>query len=895
MDETATQEPETPPAESSPTESEQKSQPRDIRTVGSIVTFGQYDVSKGVKSDIEWIVLDVQDDQSLLLSKNALDCIPYNKNYGPITWADASIRRWLNGEFYSAAFSKEEQERIVRTAVDNSSKQCNENWKSAGGANTKDQVFLLSYAEANMLLSQEEMKCKPTPYAVLKGTETYEGGGKNNGNCWWWLRSPGSKGYNAAGVRYDGSIIDEHADYSAGAVRPAIWVDTTGMPVVTKAIPESETIVEDDSLYGTALSDTSVDSGQKTTKFSLESGDYHTPGSVVRFGSFEQDGNPYNGQEEIEWTVLEWTDENHLLLISSYALDCRPFNIWGDPANITWETSTLRTWLNDEFYEVAFSAEDKSAILLTPVNNSHYQSYGEYLHRDWPNTEDYVFLLSYAEAWKYFELDRERNCRASGFAKSQGAYLNKDDQSCGWWLRTPGEDYQDISYVTAVGEIGSVDINDVDLRNAVRPVLWVDLSVLGISPDDDTNAVDTDYGAVGTTVEYGRYEQDNNPDNGKEKIEWIVLDTDGDRRLLLSKYGLDRHKFHNSNVEVFWEDSQLRSWLNDEFYFDAFTAEEQDGIRFTVVDNSEKQFYRAIGNGSKSQDKLFLLSYMDIMHYFPSVESRVCENTDYAKAQNGGGVEKWWLRSPGKVVQFADYIDANGKRNDEAVTGDNFVRPAMWADISALRGDDTSVHMYSRNEFADVGNVVRFGQYEQDNHLENGKEDIEWIVLETDGESSLLISRCAIDRHQYNEVNAELLWPDSGLRTWLNGDFFLTAFSEQEQDTISVSTVNNGRTEWYYNVRSGKNTEDKVYLLSYREAWDFFRDDYERSCAATAYANRDLTKKLHSWWLRSPGKVYHYANYVNPIGLHEDAWICEENYLIRPVIRVDLNAGVFQK
>ena len=278
----------------------------------------------------------------------------------------------------------------------------------------------------------------------------------------------------------------------------------------------------------------------------------------------------------------------------------------------------------------------------------------------------------------------------------------------------------------------------------------------------------------------------------------------------------------------------------------------------------------------------------------PSAESRICESSAYAKAQNSNRAEKWWLRSPGRVLQFADYIDAKGNRNDEAVTGTNIIRPAMWVEIGAIKGEFTDEKTYSVKDFSSVGNVVKFGQYEQDNRGGNGKEDIEWIVLETDGESSLLISRCALDRRPFHEVNANLFWDESDIRRWLNNTFYTEAFDEKEQKSILVSNVNNGKEEWCYDVRPGKNTEDKVYLLSYREAWHYFRDDYERTCAGTAYANRDLDKELHLWWLRSPGKVYNFVNFVDDVGWQNDAWVCSEDYLVRPVIRIDLNSDLFR-
>ena len=81
--------------------------------------------------------------------------------------------------------------------------------------------------------------------------------------------------------------------------------------------------------------------------------------------------------------------------------------------------------------------------------------------------------------------------------------------------------------------------------------------------------------AVGENVTFGRYEQDNNSSNGTEGIEWTVLDVQGEKALLLSKYGLNCKTYYKSQSPVTWETSDLRAWLNGEFYNKAFTAAEK--------------------------------------------------------------------------------------------------------------------------------------------------------------------------------------------------------------------------------------------------------------------------------------------------------------------------------
>ena len=125
---------------------------------------------------------------------------------------------------------------------------------------------------------------------------------------------------------------------------------------------------------------------------------FDTIGGIVTFGRYEQDANEENGPEEIEWIVLDVQDRKALLL-SRYGLEAKPYNT--ENTDVTWEICTLRTWLNSDFRNKAFSAEEQSAILTTTVDNSSSQGHNDLISIDGNNTQDKIFLLSYAEANRY--------------------------------------------------------------------------------------------------------------------------------------------------------------------------------------------------------------------------------------------------------------------------------------------------------------------------------------------------------------------------------------------------------------------------------------------------------------------------------------------------------------
>ena len=140
-------------------------------------------------------------------------------------------------------------------------------------------------------------------------------------------------------------------------------------------------------------------------------------GNYVIFGNYPQT-NDGNDNSPIEWLVLE-SDRETALLISRYALDCKPYNT--EFVDTTWEQCTLRGWLNNAFYNRAFSTEEKQYILQSDVSADKNP---EYSTNPGNATKDNVFLLSIVEANKYFKSDDARKCAPTDYAIQQGAYAS---------------------------------------------------------------------------------------------------------------------------------------------------------------------------------------------------------------------------------------------------------------------------------------------------------------------------------------------------------------------------------------------------------------------------------------------------------------------------------------
>lgn len=196
--------------------------------------------------------------------------------------------------------------------------------------------------------------------------------------------------------------------------------------------------------------------------------------------------------------------------------------------------------------------------------------------------------------------------------------------------------------------------------------------------------------SVGDILPFGHYEQDNVKSNGKEVIEWMVLDIQGNRALLLSCYALDSKPYNKATVSVTWESSDIRKWLNGEFLDAAFSETDQKSILTTELDNSKAQgnYKWDVIGGNNTEDKVFLLSYQDIEKYFDDETDRVCMPTNYAVAMGADirelddGITKsgcWWLRSPGQESKQAALVNYYGTRYTNIVSnGYLSVRPALW-------------------------------------------------------------------------------------------------------------------------------------------------------------------------------------------------------------------------
>ena len=195
-----------------------------------------------------------------------------------------------------------------------------------------------------------------------------------------------------------------------------------------------------------------------------------------------------------------------------------------------------------------------------------------------------------------------------------------------------------------------------------------------------------------------------------------------------------------------------------------------------------------------------------------------------------------------------------------------------------------------------IGETIEFGNYPQDK--DGTEKPIEWIVMKKEGNQVLLLSKYVLDAKSYNEGWGDVTWETSDIRQWLNNEFYTTAFNKAEKAKIQTSLIKNEDNS-EYGTSGGNDTEDKVFLLSEKEADTLFSDEEERIAKATEYAeklgvdiNENSEEKGAWWWLRSPGNDSFYAALVNYYGWVDGDGIgvnCNV-YGVRPALHLNLQS-----
>lgn len=400
----------------------------------------------------------------------------------------------------------------------------------------------------------------------------------------------------------------------------------------------------------------------------------------------------------------------------------------------------------------------------------------------------------------------------------------------------------------------------------------------------------------------------------------------------MSKYILDNVIYDKESYK--WETSNLRQWLNSVFFKEAFDESDSIVEVCTIPRKNEDSVY----------DKVFCIDNYDIEKVFQGDKLQCIDTsaTQYAKnvVNNGSkiiinetyskGYSPYYTMIPsgGSWLDICYVHPGDGlSTGDGTQSGDIGVRPVI-----VVRYDKNNINIVkekktnSNDEFTIVNNKnlngelkkinnlklaselkrgdtildfpsIFFGKYEQDDNYENGKEDLEWILLERDKQNkkALLISKYIIENKCYNDyMENELTWEDSSLREFLNTTFFDLSFFNNEKEII-VETENNNNCHLFdppmtlaYGTEYEKFVKDKIFILSYEEVEKYFNEDFAsfddkdcttksfptkyannvKNCGITIGCNEEQDNKYEScyYWLRDIGRSVEFASVCSSEG-----------------------------
>ena len=372
-------------------------------------------------------------------------------------------------------------------------------------------------------------------------------------------------------------------------------------------------------------------------------------GSTFTFGTWEQDFNYENGAEPIEWKILDVQEDTIIAYAAKYLdyINIKPYD-WYE-------------WANGMFYYRAFNDAEREVIVDKKIKGAGYSHLWKLPDEEYEyyNLGDYRSLVQ--ELTPYCKVRTE--CGYDPFSYSQ------------YTVEERNANYQEIinSDVFPLWESPFISIK----REAFDGI--------------NTEAVSKQQYAVGESVIMGAYEQDGDASNGAEPIEWIVIKTEKDKAYVTSKYILEQKEYGTTNgtqeIQNQWSNSTLRTWLNNEFFENVFSADEKLRILPTVTSQRDS-----------ASDYVFCITREEMLEY----DLGVAETTAYARANgvyglyqavDGYGLEGfYWLRMADdfnvdihptevlietytKEIEHTEILWAAIDRTDIGV------RPAMWIEV----------------------------------------------------------------------------------------------------------------------------------------------------------------------------------------------------------------------
>ncbi len=575
-------------------------------------------------------------------------------------------------------------------------------------------------------------------------------------------------------------------------------------------------------------------------------------------------GYRYFKWERIKWKVLQ-NDGKTLFVVADKAIDCKSYN--EECTDVTWETSTMRKWLNTSFYNTAFSDREQNDIVAQTVINENDPEHGT---NGGKNTNDKIYLLSRGEMMNetygfcnsHSISSVSRRIKTSDYANARGtdrSSTSKYEGNGWWWLRSPGTSSSGAVVGSAYGYLYWGTSNVSNGNYGVCPALHINLSSALWSATDD-----------GTSGEGGG-EKAATPTASLPTGSSVVKNT----KLSLS--------CATTGASIYYTTDGTMPTVASTLYSGEITIDRDMIIKAVAVGRDSRLSdvavftYRIKKNGNEPDNPLH----------------------DCTRKNDGSDVTDF------SYIYFGSYPQS--EVTDSAII-DAIDKAIATSGIPAETGIDVWVNgiKYRRISKADTTYNGYFDKVSNNGYRYFKWERIKWKVLKNDGKTLFVLADKAIDCKKYNEKYENVTWETSTIRNWLNTSFYNAAFSSREQNGIAAQTVINGNNP-EYGTSGGKNTNDKIWLLSIGEVsnpeygfcMDYGVHSMSRRIMVSEYANARGTvangRGNGYWWLRSPGGI------SNDVAIVDcDGWLhCGGDNVhtdhdgICPALRINLSSGTW--
>ncbi|GEM_PF-766873 len=736
--------------------------------------------------------------------------------------------------------------------------------------------------------------------------------------------------YGVANPRRDSSgTVTWDCVYFGSYPQAEVVADKSSYTAIGSDCLNEEDIIEDEDLYAELQSASFNSKNLATVTYSGSTYTYKrikkenaTNIATGRSGYYNWSDSTtwhYFRCEPIKWRVLS-VNGSDAFLLADMGLDDQRYNT--SDTSITWEKSTIRSWLNgygstvntygtdyssngDSFIDTAFTSSQKAAIKTMRVVNADNTNSGTDGGND---TSDKVFLLSEAEVYStangfssdYSTYDKCRRSKSSTYAKAMGAYCATSDDyrgNCWWWLRSPGDFSNSAASVGYYGSVPHGGYNVSNYFDAVRPALHINLS---------SNL----YTLVGTVNSNGVV------DESEVQLNSSSLTIAKNTSKTLTVTAKDETGKTDENPILYWgssdedvatvEDGVVTGVAEGEATITVTYKEKSAECEVTVTDGYGLKNPRKDKSGTVIWDCVYFGSY-------PQAEV-VADKSTYTAIGSDCLNEEDIIEDEDLYAELQS-ATFNSKNLATVTYGEKKYT------YKRIKQGDAAHSASGRSDYYNWSDSTTWHYFRC--------EPIKWRVLSVNGSDAFLLADKGLDDKGYNTSYASITWKTSTIRSWLNGygstfntcgtdysgngeSFIDTAFTSSEKEAIKTTSVVNSNNS-YNGTAGGNDTSDKVFLLSEAEVYSTangFSSDYStldkcRRSMSSTYAKAmgvlwntpaDYRGNCH-WWLRSPGdnsRSAAFANYYGSVARGGDR-VSGLSNAARPALHINLSSDLWEE